>query len=95
MKIMTVACALGTALVLFNLGTSVAEARTRKAQVVREVVREPRLRVDVPVLRPTPWDYNVIPRYRYRPEDDRVDPYGPPLVSSWVRYEGWRWPYWW
>jgi hypothetical protein len=51
--------------------------------------------VDVPVLRPTPWDYNVVPRYRYRPEDDRVDPYGPPLVSSYVRYEGWRWPYWW
>lgn len=95
MKIMTVACALGTALVLGNLATSDAEARTRRAQVVRDVAPEPRLRVDVPVLRPTPWDYNVVPRYRYRPEDDRVDPYGPPLVSSYVRYEGWRWPYWW
>jgi hypothetical protein len=95
MKIVTVACALGTALVLCNLGTSGAEARARKAQVVREVVPEPRLRVVVPVIRPTPWDYNIVPRYRYRPEDDRVDPYGPPLVSSWVRYEGWRWPYWW
>ena len=91
MKIMTVACALGTAVVLCNLGTSGAEARTRKAHVVHEA----RLRVDVPVLRPTPWDYNIVPRYRYRPEDDRVDPYGPPLESSWVRYEGWRWPYWW
>jgi hypothetical protein len=91
MKIMTVACALGTALVLCNLGVSDAEARTRKARVVDEQ----RLRVDVPVLRPTPWDYNIVPRYRYRPEDDRVDPYGPPLEPSWVRYEAWRWPYWW
>ncbi|MCK1290210.1 hypothetical protein ABIB75_006734 [Bradyrhizobium sp. GM2.2] len=91
MKITTVACALGTALVLCNLGISDAEARARKARVVDEQ----RLRVDVPVLRPTPWDYNIVPRYRYRPEDDRVDPYGPPLVSSYVRYEGWRWPYWW
>jgi len=32
------------------------------------------------VLTPTPWDYNIVPRYRYRPEDDRVDPYGPPPV---------------
>ncbi len=72
MKIMTIACALGTALVLCNLGTSGAEARARKAQVVREVVPEPRLRVVVPVIRPTPWDYNIVPRYRYRPEDDRV-----------------------
>ncbi|QQN61256.1 hypothetical protein JIR23_16400 [Bradyrhizobium diazoefficiens] len=90
MKTMTVACALGTALVL--LGTSGVEARTRKVHVVRE---QQRLIVTAPVLRPTPWDYNVVPRYRYRPEDDRVDPYGPPLVPSYVRYEGWRWPYWW
>ena len=93
MKIITAACALGTALVLCNLGISGAEARTRKAQVVREP--QQRLIVTAPVLRPTPWDYNVVPRYRYRPEDDRVDPNGPPYVSSWVRYEGWRWPYWW
>lgn len=91
MKIMNVACALGAALVLCNLGISGAEARVRRVQVVPES----RLRVEVPVLRPTPWDYNVVPRYRYRPEDDRVDPYGPPLVPSYVRYEGWRWPYWW
>ncbi|MGY8705280.1 hypothetical protein RAD16_05985 [Bradyrhizobium sp. 18BD] len=91
MKKMTVACALGAALLLSGLGTSGAEAKTRKAVVVAE----PRLRVDVPVLRPTPWDYYVIPRYRYRPEDDRVDPYGPPLVPSYIRYQAWRWPYWW
>lgn len=93
MKIMTVACVLGTALVLCNSGMSGAEARTRKAHIVREP--QERLIVTAPVLRPTPWDYNVVPRYRYRPEDDRVDPYGPPLVPSYVRYEGWRWPYWW
>jgi hypothetical protein len=93
MKKITVACALGMALVLGNLGISGAEARARKAYVIREP--QQRLIVTAPVLRPTPWDYNIVPRYRYRPEDDRVDPYGPPLVSSWVRYEGWRWPYWW
>ncbi len=93
MKKMTVACALGMALVLYNLGTSGAEARARKAQVVGEPRQ--RLVVTPPVIRPTPWDYYIVPRYRYRPEDDRVDPYGPPLVSSWRLYEGWRWPYWW
>ena len=92
MKIKTLTSALGTALVLCNLGISGAEARAKKAPVVRE---QERLVVTAPVLRPTPWDYYIVPRYRYRPEDDRVDPYGPPLESSWVRYEGWRWPYWW
>ena len=89
MKIKTVACALGTSLVL--LGSPAAEARTRKVVAVPQE----RLIVTAPVLRPTPWDYNVVPRYRYRPEDDKVDPYGPPFVPSYVRYEGWRWPYWW
>lgn len=79
MRIMTVAFALGTAVVLFDLGTSNAVARSRQARVVIEP-RE-RLVVRVPVVRPTPyWDSNIVPRYRYRPEDDRVDPYGPPVV---------------
>ena len=82
MKIMTVAAALGTALVLSNLGTSGAAAQARKTQVVREP-RE-RLIVTVPVVRPY-WDSYVVPRYRYRPEDDRVDPYGPPVVPV-IRY---------
>jgi len=90
MRIMTVAFALGTALVLCNLGTSGAAAQARKAQVVREP-RE-RLIVTVPVVRPTPWDYYIIPRYRYRPQDDRVDPYGPPVVPV-VRIDG-GWTYW-
>jgi hypothetical protein len=77
MRIMTVA--LGTALILCNLGTFSAAAHARKAKVVRELVR-------VPVVTPAPyWDYNIVPRYRYRPEDDRVDPYGPPVAPV-IRY---------
>ena len=84
MRIMTVAFALGTALVLCNLGTSTTSAHARKAKVVRE----PRVRliVRVPVVRTTPyWDSYIVPRYRYRPEDDRVDPYGPPVAPV-IRY---------
>ncbi len=76
MRIMTVAFALGTALVLCNLWTSSAVAK---------VVREPRVRLVVrPVVRPY-WDSYIVPRYRYRPEDDRIDPYGPPVVPV-IRY---------
>jgi hypothetical protein len=78
MRIMTVAFALGTALVLCNLGTFNAAAHARDAKVVRE----PRVRliVRVPVVRPTPWDYYIFARYRYSPEEDRVDPCGGPVV---------------
>src|SRR5271156_1003841 len=84
MRIMTVAFALGTALVLCNVGTYNAAAHARETKVVRE----PRVRliVRVPVVvRPTPWDYYIVPRYRYRPEDDRVDPCGGPVVPV-IRY---------
>ena len=82
MRIMTVA--LGAALVLCNLGTFSAAAHAQKAKVVREP-RE-RLIVRVPVVRTIPyWDFNIVPRYRYRPEDDRVDPYGPPVAPV-IRY---------
>jgi ABC-type amino acid transport system permease subunit len=81
MKIVTVALALGTALVVCTLGTFTAAAQARKTKVVRE----PQERLYVPVVRPTPWDYYIVPRYRYRPEDDRIDPYGPPPVPV-VRY---------
>jgi hypothetical protein len=82
MRIMTVAFALGMALVLCNLGTFSAAAHAREAQVVRE----PRVRliVRVPVERPY-WDSYIVPRYRYRPQDDRIDPCGPPVVPV-VRY---------
>ena len=77
MRMMTVAFALGAALVLCELGTFGIPAEARQAKVVREP-RE-RLIVTVPVERPY-WDSNIVPRYRYRPQDDRVDPYGPPVV---------------
>ncbi len=78
MRIVTVAFALGSALVLWCPGTFGTAAHARQARVVRE----PRERLFVtPVVRPTPyWDSYIVPRYRYRPEDDRVDPYGPPVV---------------
>ena len=82
MRITNAAFALGTALVLGNLGTFGAAANAREAKVVREP-RE-RLIVTVPVERPY-WDSYIVPRYRYRPEDDRVDPYGPPVVPV-IRY---------
>jgi len=77
MRIMTVAFALGTALVLCNLGTFSVAAHAREAKVVREP--QERLIVRVPVVRPY-WDSLIVPRYRYRPEDDRVDPCGGPVV---------------
>ena len=81
MRTMTVAFALGTALVLCNLGT-IGAAYAREAKVVRQT--QERLIVRVPVERPY-WDSYIVPRYRYRPEDDRVDPYGPPVVPV-IRY---------
>jgi hypothetical protein len=77
MRIMTVA--LGTALVLCNLAAFSAAAHAQKA-------REPRATIRVPIVRTTPyWDSYIVPRYRYRPEDDRVDPYGPPVAPV-IRY---------
>ena len=84
MRIMTVAFALGTALVLCNLGTFSVAAHAQKAKVVGEPRERPIIRV--PVVRTTPyWDYYIVPRYRYRPQDDRVDPYGPPVAPV-IRY---------
>ena len=84
MRIMTAAFAFGTALVLCNLGTFDTAAHAREAKVIREVRQRPLIRV--PVVTPAPyWDYYIVPRYRYRPEDDRVDPNGPPVVPV-IRY---------
>jgi hypothetical protein len=79
---MTVPFALGTALMLCDLGTFGIAAQAQDTRVVREP--RGRLIVTVPVERPY-WDSNIVPRYRYRPEDDRVDPYGPPVVPV-IRY---------
>jgi hypothetical protein len=81
MRTMTVAFAFGTALVLCNLGTFGAAAHAREAKVVRQ----PRARLIVRPVETPYWDSYIVPRYRYRPEDDRVDPYGPPVVPV-IRY---------
>jgi hypothetical protein len=83
MRIMTAAFALGTTLALCSPGTASAAAHARKAKIVRP----PQVRLVVrPFVRPTPyWDSYIVPRYHYRPQDDRVDPYGPPVVPV-VRY---------
>jgi hypothetical protein len=83
MRIKT-AFALGAAVVLCNLGMFSVAAHAQNARVVRESRERPIIRV--PVVRTAPyWDYNIVPRYRYRPEDDRVDPYGPPVAPV-IRY---------
>jgi hypothetical protein len=79
MRILTVAFALGTAVVLCNLPTFNVAAQAQNAKVVREQRERPLIRV--PIVKTTPyWDYNIVPRYRYRAEDDRVDPCGGPVV---------------
>jgi hypothetical protein len=76
--------ALGAALVLGNLGGLSPAAHAQTTQVVREPRERPLVRV--PIVRPAPyWDSNIVPRYRYRPEDDRVDPCGGPVVPV-IRY---------
>lgn len=70
--------ALGAALALCSVGTFGA---TAQAQESRRPVRVPIITAPTP----TPWDYNIIPRYRYRVEDDRVDPCGGPVVPV-IRY---------
>jgi hypothetical protein len=77
MKMMTVA--LGAAVVLCNLGAFSVAAHAQGAEVVRQSRERPLIRV--PVVRATPyWDSYLVPRYRYRAEDDRVDPCGGPVV---------------
>jgi hypothetical protein len=83
MRISFVAFVSGTAL-LVNFVMFGAAAHAQKAPVVRE--HRPRVIITGPVVGPNPyWDSNIVPRYRYRPQDDRVDPYGPPVVPV-VRY---------
>lgn len=71
--------ALGAATVLCSLGTLSGAAHAQNGRTVREPRERPLIRV--PVVKPTPyWDSYLVPRYRYRPEDDRVDPCGGPVV---------------
>ena len=84
MRIMTVA--LGTALVLCNLGTFSAAAHARKAKVVRE----PRPIIRVPMVRTDgvdPYGPPVMPVIRYGHQEVYLPPwtwpeiYIPPLIS--------------
>jgi hypothetical protein len=87
MRITTAAFVLGTALTC-SLWSFAGAAHAQDVKVVRQ----PRTRVVVrPAPPPTPyWDSYIVPRYRYRPEDDKVDPYGPPVVPV-VRVYGGMW----
>ena len=69
--------ALSVVLALVATALTATTAQARTAKPVRVIVT-------VPAVTPY-WDYNIVPRYRYRPEDDRVDPYGPPVVPV-IRY---------
>lgn len=101
MRISNLAIALGAAVLLCQQGMSSAAAKVVREPRLREPPRE-RLVVRVPVERPY-WDSYIVPRYRYRPEDDRVDPYGPPVVPvirygnqeiylrPWSAWSGWVW----
>ena len=78
------------ALASMALTTTAAQARTAKPV---------RVYITAPVVTPY-WDSNIVPRYRYRPQDDRIDPYGPPVVPV-IRYgnqevtlSAWNWWYW-
>ena len=73
-----VAAALSTALLSTALGLLTVSAGHTQAQ------KRDRLIVRVPVERPY-WDSYIVPRYRYRPEDDRVSRCGPPVVPV-IRY---------
>jgi hypothetical protein len=88
MRTMTVVLALGAVLAL----STAVQARP-KTEVRPVVDRHARLRITVPVVRSDPFwvpDYYIVPRYRYRPEDDRVDtsPYAPPVAPGDVEFGG-------
>ena len=72
MSIKTFATVVGVGLAL----SPSAEARHHRRPVV--VITTPFAAQD-----PSwPVDYNIVPRYRYRPQDDRVAPYGPPVAPG-------------
>ena len=75
MRLSLATVATGAALLLSGLTHA---AHNHRHPVTRVVVRTP-----APSADPTwPVDYYIVPRYRYRPQDDRVDPYGPPVAPG-------------
>lgn len=78
MRFFTVAVALGAALALNDFGYFIVAARAKETAIVR--AHPKRVIITVPETRTPYWDSYLVPRYRYRPEDDRVDPCGGPVV---------------
>jgi hypothetical protein len=74
MRISTAALAAGIALAMSGM----AQAAHHHRHIARVVIRTPVPSADAM----WPVDYNIVPRYRYRPQDDRVDPYGPPVARG-------------
>ena len=75
MRMSRVALAIGIALSLSGFAQAAPHHHRHLARIV--------IRTPLPSADPTwPVDYYIVPRYRYRPQDDRVDPYGPPVASG-------------
>jgi hypothetical protein len=75
MRIMIVAFALGTTLAMCSPGAFITEALAKPKRIIIVTPKTPQ----------PYWDSYIVPRYRYRPEDDRVDPCGGPVVPV-IRY---------
>jgi hypothetical protein len=69
-----------TVTILLVLGTTLALSSASQARPYHR----PRVIVTPMATTDAAWpvDYYIVPRYRYRPEDDRVDPYGKPVALS-------------
>lgn len=84
MRSITVVLALGSVVAL----STVVQARSRVHDREHRYgqIAQHRLYITPMVNRDPGWipDYNIVPRYRYRPEDDRVDtsPYAPPVAPG-------------
>ena len=77
---------MGAVALLTAVGVLTASAGPTFARVGSAHQKRERLIVRAPVASPTPyWDSYIVPRYRYRPEDDRVSRCGPPVVPV-IRY---------
>lgn len=64
------ALAFGTALALCSPGTFIAASSAKSKRII----------IATPPSPQPYWDSYLVPRYRYRPQDDRVDPCGGPVV---------------
>jgi hypothetical protein len=68
---------------IFTFGVALALCPTAQARHLKRPMHL--ARVPIVTSDPTwPVDYNIVPRYRYRPQDDRVDtsPDAPPVAPG-------------